>query len=67
MPINLGDNETEAKWRAEVREFIEKEAPDGLKSARDEGEGSLFGRMGAIKEWRDKVAKRGRRSTAAPT
>jgi alkylation response protein AidB-like acyl-CoA dehydrogenase len=61
MPINLGDNVTEARWRAEVRLFIESEAPAALTGGRGggDGEGGLFGRLGAIKEWRDKVAKQG--------
>lgn len=59
MPINLGDTEAEAAWRSEVRAFVEKETPEGLKAGMDQGEGSLFGRIGAIKEWREKVAERG--------
>ncbi|HEX6031806.1 MAG TPA: acyl-CoA dehydrogenase family protein [Tepidiformaceae bacterium] len=59
MAINLGDSPKEAAWRKEVRDFIEKEAPASLKAAGDQGEGSLFGRMGAIKEWREKVAQKG--------
>ncbi|MGH2610149.1 MAG: acyl-CoA dehydrogenase family protein, partial [Tepidiformaceae bacterium] len=59
MAINLGDSPKEAAWRKEVREFIDKEVPAALKSGGDQGEGSLFGRMGAIKEWREKVAAKG--------
>ena len=60
MAITLGDTEREAAWRKEVRNFIEAEAPAALRAgASDEGEGSLFGRMGAIKEWREKVAAKG--------
>jgi alkylation response protein AidB-like acyl-CoA dehydrogenase len=59
MAINLGDSEHEAAWRKEVRAFIEKETPPALRSAGDQGEGALFGRMGAIKEWRDRVAAKG--------
>ncbi|GIW17049.1 acyl-CoA dehydrogenase family protein [Tepidiforma sp.] len=59
MAINLGDNEREAAWRKEVREFIEKEAPAALRAGGEGGEGSLFARMGAIKEWRDKLAAKG--------
>jgi len=59
MAINLGDSEHEAAWRKEVRAFIEKETPSALRSAGDQGEGALFGRMGAIKEWRDRVAAKG--------
>jgi len=59
MAITLGDTEREAKWRDEVREFIKTQAPAALKTASEEGEGSLFGRMCAIKEWREKVAEKG--------
>ena len=59
MAITLGDNEREAAWRKEVRTFINNEAPVALKSGGEEGENSLFGRMGAIKEWREKVADKG--------
>ena len=59
MAITLGDNEREALWRKEVRTFINNEAPAALKSGSEEGENSLFGRMGAIKEWREKVAEKG--------
>ena len=59
MTINLGDSEHEAAWRKEVRTFIDKEAPAALKSGTDQGEGALFGRLGAIKEWRDTVVKKG--------
>ncbi len=58
MAINLGDTEHEAAWRKEVREFIAKETPDALRSGA-EGENALFGRMGAIKEWRDRLAAKG--------
>lgn len=58
MAINLGDSEHEAKWRGEVREFIKKEAPAALLSGAD-AENALFGRLGAVKEWRDRVARRG--------
>ena len=59
MTINLGDSEHEAAWRKEVRAFIDKEAPAALKSGEDQGPESLFGRMGAIKEWRDTIVKKG--------
>jgi alkylation response protein AidB-like acyl-CoA dehydrogenase len=59
MAINLGDTEREATWRQEVRDFIEAETPAALRSGGDQGENSLFGRLGAIKEWRDKVAQKG--------
>ncbi|MGE0597809.1 MAG: acyl-CoA dehydrogenase family protein [Dehalococcoidia bacterium] len=59
MVITLADTEREAAWRKEVRDFINNEAPAALKSGSEEGENSLFGRMGAIKEWREKVAAKG--------
>ncbi len=58
MAINLGDNAHEAEWRTQVREFIQKEAPAALRSG-EQGEGALFGRMGAIREWREKVVAKG--------
>ncbi|MGE3076037.1 MAG: acyl-CoA dehydrogenase family protein [Dehalococcoidia bacterium] len=59
MVITLADTEREAAWRKEVRDFINNEAPAALKAGGEEGENSLFGRMGAIKEWREKVAAKG--------
>ncbi|OAI39169.1 hypothetical protein AYO38_08080 [bacterium SCGC AG-212-C10] len=62
MAINLGDSEHEATWRKEVRSFIEKEAPAAFTQRggdSEQAENSLFGRMGAVKEWREKVAARG--------
>jgi alkylation response protein AidB-like acyl-CoA dehydrogenase len=59
MAINLGDSEAEAAWRKEVREFIEAEAPSELRRGGGDGEGGLFGRLGAVKAWRDKVATKG--------
>ena len=59
MVITLADTEKEAAWRKEVREFINTQAPAALRAGSEEGEGSLFGRMGAIKEWREKIAEKG--------
>ena len=59
MAITLGDNEREQKWRQEVRTFIQNEAPASLKTISEDGEGSMFGRLGAIKEWREKVVAKG--------
>ena len=59
MTISLGDTEREAAWRKEVRAFITNEAPAALQTGGEQGENALFGRMGAIKEWRDKVVKKG--------
>src|SRR5690606_2831703 len=36
MVITLADNEREAAWRKEVRDFIEKEAPAALKAGSDD-------------------------------
>ena len=66
MAITLGDSEREAAWRKEVRQFIETEAPKALRAGSEDGEGSLFGRMGAIKEWRDKLANKGRIAPSWP-
>ena len=59
MAINLGDSEHESAWRQEVRQFIRTQAPAALLTGGDQGENALFGRLGAIKEWRDKVAAKG--------
>ncbi|MEO6398582.1 MAG: acyl-CoA dehydrogenase family protein [Tepidiformaceae bacterium] len=67
MTISLGDTEREAAWREEVRQFITTEAPEALKAGGEQGENSLFGRMGAIKEWRDKVVKKGWIAPSWPT
>ncbi len=57
--VSFADSEREAAWRQEVREFIRKEAPKELLEAGEAGEGGLFARAGAIREWRDKLAKKG--------
>ena len=64
MAITLGDNEREATWRKEVREFIKNETPAAMRQpAGDGGEAAMFARgrdaMGAMKEWRDKIIGRG--------
>ncbi len=63
MPITLGDNETEAAWRQEVRDFIDNETPAALRSTGEMGEGAMFARardaFGAMKEFRDKIVERG--------
>ena len=60
MAINLGDSAQEAAWRKEVRQFIETEGkPLFAKSSSGEGENALFGRLGAMKEWRERVAAKG--------
>ncbi len=67
MAINLGDNEHEAAWRKEVREFIATETPPALRAGGELNENSLFGRMGAMKEWREKVAAKGWIAPSWPT
>lgn len=60
MPITLADSEREAAWRKEVRQFIDENKGVFANAGSDEGgEGSLFGRMGGVKQWRDKVAEKG--------
>ena len=60
MPITLADSERELEWRKEVRQFINDNKGIFATAAADEGgEGSMFGRMGAFKQWRDKVAEKG--------
>lgn len=67
MTISLGDTEQEAAWRKEVRTFIKSEAPAALQTGGEQGENALFGRLGAIKEWRDKVVKKGWIAPSWPT
>lgn len=67
MTISLGDTEREAAWRKEVRTFIKSEAPAALQTGGEQGENALFGRLGAIKEWRDKVVKKGWIAPSWPT
>ena len=67
MTISLGDTEREAAWRKEVRTFIKSEAPAALQTGGEQGENALFGRMGAIKEWRDKVVQKGWIAPSWPT
>lgn len=59
MAINLGDSEQEAKWRSEVRQFIESEGKPLFAKRGEDGENALFGRLGAMKEWRERVAAKG--------
>ena len=58
MPITLADNAHESAWRQEVQTFI-NENKGVFANAAEESEMGLFGRMGAIKEWRERVAKKG--------
>ena len=66
MPIALGDTEHEATWRREVRAFID-ENKGVFKTGEAEMENALFGRMGAVKEWRERVAKKGWIAPSWPT
>ncbi len=64
MTITLGDNEREATWRKEVRDFIKNETPAAMRQPGDGGgEGAMFARgrdaMGAMREWRDKIIAKG--------
>ncbi len=59
MPITLADNEREAEWRKEVRAFIEKEGEVFKRTGDEDPEAGMFGRAGAMKEWRERVAKKG--------
>jgi alkylation response protein AidB-like acyl-CoA dehydrogenase len=66
MPITLKDNERESTWRKEVRTFID--ANKSVFANREEDiENSLFGRLGAVKEWRERVAKKGWIAPSWPT
>ncbi|MHB8573723.1 MAG: acyl-CoA dehydrogenase family protein [Dehalococcoidia bacterium] len=55
--MDFNDSPAEAKWRREVRAFLKTEMPSGLRD--NDGEGGLFGRGGAMKEWRQRVAAKG--------
>ena len=66
MPITLADNEREAAWRVEVRKFID-ENKGVFAASPEDSENSLFGRMGPIKEWRERVAKKGWIAPSWPT
>jgi alkylation response protein AidB-like acyl-CoA dehydrogenase len=55
--MNFTDTPDEAAWRQEVREFITTELPAELRES--DGESALFGRLGAMRVWRDRVAARG--------
>ena len=59
MAITLADNASEANWRVEVRKFIDENKSVFANQGDEGGEGALFGRMGAFKEWRERVAKKG--------
>ncbi len=61
MPITLADNPTEAAWRKEVQQFISTEGKVFRQQQAAEGdiEGAMFGRIGSVKAWREKVAQKG--------
>ena len=61
MPITLADNPTEAAWRKEVQQFISTEGKVFRQQQAAEGdiEGAMFGRIGSVKVWREKVAQKG--------
>ncbi len=55
--MNFADTAAEATWRQEVRSFLRTEMPAGLRDM--DGEGGLFGRSEAMREWRNRVAAKG--------
>jgi alkylation response protein AidB-like acyl-CoA dehydrogenase len=55
--MNFKDTPTEAVWRQEVRDFLREGMPAGLRDG--DGEGGLFGRGAAMREWRRRVAEKG--------
>jgi len=55
--MDFKDTPEEARWRQEVREFIQRELPPELRDT--DGESGLFGRSEAMKLWRSRVAARG--------
>jgi len=56
--MDFKDNPAEATWRQEVRSFLHEQLPDELKGGFDYEDG-LFGRMQAMKTWRQRVADKG--------
>jgi alkylation response protein AidB-like acyl-CoA dehydrogenase len=56
--MNFADTPEEAKWRQEVRSFLETELPEGLRNRMDAEDG-LFGRSVLMAEWRKRVAAKG--------
>ena len=67
MAITLADSPEMAAWRQEVRNFIKTEAPKIFSGGEELGENSLFGRMGAMKAWREKVVEKGWVAPSWPT
>ena len=61
MPITLADNPAESAWRKEVQQFISTEGKVFRQQQAAEGdiEGAMFGRIGSVKVWREKVAQKG--------
>ncbi|MGI8553854.1 MAG: acyl-CoA dehydrogenase family protein [Dehalococcoidia bacterium] len=55
--MDFKDTPEEAVWRHEVRTFLQKEVPSGLRDP--DGEGALFGQGAGMREWRRRVVKRG--------
>ena len=66
MAIDLNDSGREAAFRVDVKDFIANEVPDSWRN-RERGEDSMFGRMGAVKELRSKIADKGWIAPAWPT
>ncbi len=60
MTITLADTSQETAWRDEVREFIKEEGlPLFAEQTGEDAEGGILGRLGTIREWRNRVARRG--------
>jgi alkylation response protein AidB-like acyl-CoA dehydrogenase len=55
--VNFADTPQEAVWRREVRGFLKENLPRELFD--NDGEGALFGRGAAMREWRKRVAAKG--------
>ena len=54
--MNFADTPQETVWRQEVRGFLKESMP---KELHEDGEGTLFGRGAAMREWRRRVATKG--------
>ncbi len=57
--MDFKDTPTEAAWRQEVRDFLKQELPTSFRERDGDGEGMLFGRGAAMKQWRERVVARG--------
>ncbi len=62
--MDFRDNESQAVWRTEVRQFLQAEKPAGLEDVDPREARSAAG--AAFKQWREKLAKKGWIASAWP-